>query len=396
MAEVQSPGTLTVSSKIKTVSAICMFVGLAAFVILLINDKSRAWHAYLIGFFYFTSLALGGLFFSAVQHMVKAGWSVNVRRLSESLTSFLPFAFGAAIVMFIFGASDLYSWMDPELAKTDRLIHHKSSYLNGTFFGVRIVVFFILWLLFSKVIVGRSLKQDETGDVNITHKLVGWSVAFMLVFALSYSLFSVDTMMSLEPHWFSTIFGIYAFAGLFQSTMAVMILMCVYLIKKGKLKNFVNENHLHDLGKFMCAFVVFWAYIAFSQYMLIWYANLPEETLFYVPRTQGGWALVSVALILFKFIVPFLALLSRRAKRNMSMLSAVAILVLVMQFVDMFWIVYPVFDEEHVRLGLGEVGVFLGFAGVFIYTVTRFLSQHALVPYKDPRIAESMHHHVTY
>ncbi len=223
-----------------------------------------------------------------------------------------------------------------------------------------------------------------------------WSIGFLLTFALTFSLFGVDLLMSLQPHWFSTVYGIYLFGGLFQSTMAAMILLIQYCRNRGLLTGYVDDNHMHDLGKFMFAFTVFWAYIAYSQYMLIWYANLPEETIFFLPRVTGPWMYMSAFLLLFKFVVPFLALLSRRAKRNPAMLGTVAVLILVMQYVDIHWLVYPNFNAEEVILGLPEILIWAGFGGSFLFTVTRFLSQHPIVPVNDPRIQESLHHHVVY
>ena len=192
--------------------------------------------------------------------------------------------------------------MDKAVVAADPLLQHKSGYLNTTFFVIRMVVFFGLWLFFCAKIVGTSVAQDQTGDEQITHASFRWSIPFLLIFALSFSLFTVDIMMSLQPHWFSTIFGVYCFGGLFQSTMAVMILLIVHCMRRGLLTGYVDDNHLHDLGKFMFAFTVFWAYIAYSQYMLIWYANLPEETIFYLPRLTGGWTFVSAALLFGKFV----------------------------------------------------------------------------------------------
>jgi len=394
-SEMRDPGTYTVSQRAKTVSAVFAFIGLIVFVVTLIKSPQRAWLAYLIPFFYFTSLALGGLFFASIQHVTKAGWSVNIRRIAEALTAFLPYAMFFGLVLLV-GAPELYKWLKPEKVAADPLLQHKAPYLNATFFVIRMVGFFILWLVFKKFIVGRSIEQDKTGDVGITHKLVGTSIGFIVVFALSYSFFSVDLLMSLEPHWFSTIFGIYTFAGLFQSTIAFVILTVLYLKKKGLLNGFVTEDHLHDLGKFLFAFTVFWAYIAFSQYMLIWYANLPEETIFIIPRTEHGWLYVSLLLLIGKFIMPFLALLPRWAKRTPAHLAAVSFLILIMQYVDLYWLAYPSLHEEKVPFALPEIGVFLGFLGVFLFSLTKFLSSNKLVPVRDPRIHESLHHHVVY
>lgn len=390
-----SAGPLVVSARIKTVCAVMMFLGVAAFAFTLFKDKDRAWHAYLAGYFYVFILAIGGLFFSSVQHLTKAGWSVTVRRFSEAFTAYLPIAFVGGLVL-LFGGHSLYEWMDKAHVAADPLLQHKASYLNTPFFVIRLVLFFGLWLWFQNRLVGTSLKQDATGDDNITHSAVGWSIGFLLVFALSFSLFSVDLIMSLQPHWFSTIFGVYCFAGLFQSTMALMILLIIYCSKKGLLTGYVDENHLHDLGKFMFAFTVFWAYIAYSQYMLIWYANLAEETIFFIPRVTGQWMYVSIALLLFKFVVPFLALLPRWAKRKPAHLGAIAILILVMQYVDMYWLIYPNLNDQTVIFGLPEILIFLGFLGSFLFVTFRFLSKHNIVPLRDPRLHEAVHHHVTY
>lgn len=388
-------GPMVVSSRTKTIYAVMMFLGVVGFAVTLMTDPVRAWYAYLTAFFYFVSLALGGLFFTAIQHVTKAGWSVNIRRFAESLSAFLPIGAVAGLILLI-GAPKLYDWLNPQLVAQDPLLQHKAGYLNQTFFWIRMVLFFGLWLYFAKVIVGRSVEQDKTGDVNLTIKNLGTSIAFVLVFALSYSFFSVDTLMSLEPHWFSTIYGVYCFAGLFQSAIATITLITIYFLKQGRLKGLVDDNHLHDLGKFLFAFTVFWAYIAFSQFMLIWYANLPEETIFYIPRMEHGWVWVSVALLLFKFVVPFLALLPKWAKRNYNHLSAVCILILVMQYVDLYWLIYPNFNEERAMFSYQEILIFLGFAGAFMFAVTRFLSKHSIVPMKDPRQHESTGHHVTY
>jgi len=390
-----TPGPLVVSSRLKSVCVALMFVGIATFVVMLMRDRDRAWHDYLAAYFYFFILAIGGMFFTAVQHLTKAGWSVNVRRFCEAFAAYLPVAAVGGLIL-LFGAHSLYEWFDSAKVAGDELLQHKSGYLNPTFFVVRMILFFGMWMFFANRLIGYSTKQDTTGDESLTVKTVPWSIAFLLTFAISFSLFGVDLVMSLQPHWFSTIFGVYLFAGLFQSTIATMILLIQYCQKKGLLVGYVDENHMHDLGKFLFAFTVFWAYIAYSQYMLIWYANLPEETSFFLPRVSGSWMYVSASLLMFKFVVPFLALLSRRAKRDPNMLKAIAILLLVMQYVDLHWLIFPNLNAEQVLLGLPEILIWAGFGGAFVLVVTRFLSKHPIVPIRDPRIQESLHHHVVY
>ena len=369
-------------------------IGVATFAAGFAVDQERVWHSYLTSYFFFASLALGGLFFTAIQHAVSAGWSVNIRRIPESMTAFLPAVLGCGLVLVAAG-SKLYLWLDHDVVAADAILSGKSSYLNLSFWTVRLVFFTGLWWFFATKIVGYSLKQDVDGDESWTRKLGKFSIAFLLVFALSYSLFSVDLLMSLEPHWFSTIFGVYCFAGMFQSTLAFCILLTLYCKKQGFVTGLMTMEHVHDLAKFLKGFTVFWAYIAFSQFMLIWYANLPEETVFYLHRSHHGWMEISMALLVFKFVVPFVALLPRGAKRNPIHLSAVCILVLVMQYVDLYWLVYPNY-KDHVVFSWMEIGLFIGFLGGFLFMVTRFLSKNNLVPIKDPRIHESLNHHVTY
>jgi hypothetical protein len=388
------PGKFIPSARTKTIYSVAIFVGLLLFALALFQDQARAWHSFLTSYFYFTNLALGGLFFAAINHVSKAGWSVNVRRFAESMTAFLPVAALGAIVLLI-GSGSLYVWLDPKVVAADTLIQGKTAYLNFTFFVIRLIVFFGAMLLFSKAIVGNSIKQDFTGDEKHTVRNVGLSVAFLLVFALSYSLFSVDTLMSLQPHWFSTIWGVYCFAGLAQSTFAVLCIMTVIMMKNGLVNGLVGHDHLHDLGKFLKGFTIFYAYIGFSQFLLIWYANLPEETIFYLARSGGGWMAATISLFVFKFIVPFLLLLPKAAKRSPAHLVLVSVLILVMQYVDLHWIVYPVHSETWI-FSWQEIGTFVLMGGLFIWSVTTFLSRNNIVPVKDPRIDESIHHHVTY
>ena len=390
--------TIKNQEAIKNSTTVFISIGVIAIVMaLFFGLQERLWHAYLLSYFFFLLLPLGGLFFISIQHATGAGWSVTVRRLSEALTAYLPMALILTLPL-IYGAFSLYDWLDADKIAKDPLLAHKSPYLNLPFFIIRLAVFFGGWIFFARKLVSFSLNQDKDGDVKWTKKSVKYSVIFLLFFALSLSLISVDLLMSLDAHWFSTIFGVYVFAGVFQSIFAILILFSAWLIKqdKAKYKDLINENHLHDLGKFLFAATIFWAYIAFSQYMLIWYANLPEETTFFISRSQGTWAFVSISLIVFKFILPFLFLLPRWVKRKWETMIPAACLILFMQFVDIYWLIYPHLDSTFPRFSWLEICVFLTFLGVFLRSVFAFLEKNSPVPLKDPREQESLSHHVTY
>lgn len=394
--EIKAPKKFEMPVGLKATFAALVVAGVLAFVFSLFQDPTRAWQAYLLGSVYFLSLALVGLFYVAIHFLVQAGWSVNVRRLHEAMAAFLPVSAVLTLILMIFGVGYLYSWLNPEVVAQDSLLLHKKGYLNPTFFWVRVVVFYIGWLLFSRLIIGGSLKQDQTGDKNLVKSIVPKCVAFILFFALSYSFYAVDFLMSLEPHWFSTIFGVYTFAGTSQTFYAICILTAIFLIKRGYYGGMVNENHIHDMGKYLLGFTVFWAYIAFSQFMLIWYANLPEETIFFVHRMEGQWAVMSIVLIVLKFVIPFLALLPRWAKRDYNFLSIICILVVITQFLDLHWLIYPNFNDREVQLNIFDILIFGGFVGLFGLAFFRYLSKNSLIPMKDPYIEESAAHEVVY
>lgn len=394
MAEVKAQ-KLEVSNRARSLMWILMFVGGLTFLFGLVKTPERIWPSFLVSYWFFLSLGLGGLFFTAVNNVASTGWNVVVRRYSEAMAAYLPYALGLTVVL-LFGVKHLYAWLNADIVAADPLLQFKSPYLNWPFFLIRIAAFFGVWLLFNKWIVGNSLKQDESGEESLTKKNLKLSVIFVMLFALTYSFYSVDLLMSLEPHWFSTIFGVYCFSGMFQSSMAVMILLLLWMRKHKMDSGVVNDNHVHDLAKYMKAFTVFYAYIAFSQFMLIWYANMPEETVFYLHRAHHGWMGVSLSIIFLKFIVPFIALLPRWAKRSPGHLTAICFLLIVMQMVDVYWLVYPNFNDNHVVFGWAEIGIFLGFLGLFMQAVTRFLSKHNTIPQKDPYLKESLQHVVTY
>ncbi|MEW6055189.1 MAG: hypothetical protein AB1540_01130 [Bdellovibrionota bacterium] len=390
--EVKNPGPYRFSSTLKMVFGICALVGIASIVAGLATAPERAWPNFLLNYFYFLLLGLSGAFFVALQHITNAYWSVTVRRLAEGLTAYLPVAFVLGLVL-LFGLHNLYEWTHHDVVVKDRILSQKMGYLNTTFFAIRLVGAFAIWILFTLLMRRNSLAQDSSGDHKFTLSNIKLSAVFLPLFGLSFTMMSFDLVMSLEPHWFSTIFGIYCFSGLFFSGLSLLSLLVIYGRKQGVFaNNLVNENHLHDIGKLMFGFTVFWAYIGFSQLMLQWYANLPEETSYYIRRFHGGWWPFSIFLFVIHFVVPFFGLLPREAKRCESYLKAMAVLMLVAQWFDAYYLVMPVFFKEGPVFGWIEVGTFLGFLGVFAITVGRFLEKVPAVPVKDPRLVQCVAH----
>ncbi len=396
---VRNPGPLKVDSSTTMIFTVLAVVGLGGLAAGIMANAERGWTSLLFNHFFFMSLALGGLFICAIQYATSAMWSAPVRRLAESFAAYLPVVLITFLVIAFLGVPHLFSWAHPEHVKGDVILEHKAGYLNFTFFVVRNLVAIGLWFFFKAKLVGNSVAQDKDGDIVHTNRNKILSPMFLIVFALSYTMSSIDLLMSVDPHWFSTMFGVYTFAGLFTSALAMMTIFTIVLRRNGMLKDIVNDNHLHDCGKFMFAFTIFWAYIAFSQFMLIWYANLPEETMYFMhrfvsePGTAVSWKMVSAFLLVGKFMVPFFALLPRDAKRSESRLMKVAIWMLFAQWIDLIWIVQPEFFKAGPRIGWIEVAGLLGFAGLFGLLTTRFLSKNNIVAIRDPKIVESVFHH---
>ena len=390
--EIKNPGPFQIPSGLRTILIAFAVIGTACFVGGLATDSKRAWAGFVLNHFYFMSLAMGGIFFAALQWLTGAMWSAPVRRVSEAATAYLPIA-ALTFVILYFGLHSVYPWTHPEIVKGDIILEGKSGYLSTGFFMIRNLIALALWIFFAKKIVGNSIAQDAKADVSFTLKNKVLAPGFMIIFALTYTMASFDQMMSLDPHWFSTMFGVYCFAGLFYQILAFTAIVVVYLKRKGALEGIVNGEHLHDLGKFMFAFTIFWAYIGFCQFMLIWYANMPEETVYYIHRFHGQWLYVSIFLLLGKFMVPFFVLIPRDAKRSESVLMGVGIFMMIAQWIDIMWIVQPEFYAEGPRLGWVEIGTTLGFLGVFGLMVAKFLGRHNVLAIHDPKLEEALFHH---
>ena len=374
------------------ISAVLGVLGLAASLFLgwsAADHWGRFHEAYLVNYMFFFSLALGGLFFVLIQHVTGATWSVVVRRLAEGLAANLPWM-ALLLIPVLLGMKHLYHWTDVEHVAHDPLLAAKAPYLNSTFFYIRMAAYFVVWSLLARYYFRQSCAQDRSGDIVHTQRMERFSGPAIVIFALTTSFASFDLLMSLDPHWFSTIFGVYFFAGSAVATFALLALWSHLIQNAGILKNAITREHYHDLGKLVFAFTVFWAYIAFSQYMLIWYANIPEETAWYLTRQTGAWTTVTVLLLFGHFLAPFLGLLSRYPKRQMLLLVPGALWVMFMHWVDIYWLVMPNFSPGELPLHLLDLTLFLGLGGVTTALVMRRMAKQAGMPEKDPRLVGSL------
>ncbi|MCS6837539.1 MAG: molybdopterin oxidoreductase [Bdellovibrionaceae bacterium] len=383
------------SQGLKTVVVASIALGIFTLAIGWLQSPQRTWFSFLTAFVFVVGLSSGGFFFVAIQHIAKAGWSTSIRRIGESVTSFFPCILIGSLVL-LGGIKELYPWARSEVVASNPVIAAKTGYLNVPFFIVRALLFSLIMIFFGKKIVGNSLLQDQSGDEQLTHKNLTYSVVWVLLFALSFSFFTVDLLMSLLPTWYSTIFAIYVFSGSVQSALAFILLMMLYLKNRGYIEGYYGADHMHDMAKYLKGFSIFWAYIAFSQFMLIWYANIPEETEFFLMRAYGPWAFYSILLLILKFVVPFLVLLPRGSKRSESVVAAISVLVIISQYMDIYWLVYPNYNYQQIVFGFYEIGILAGVFGIFILGLVRFFEKHPLVALKDPRLHEALEHHVTY
>lgn len=382
--------------KLQRVCTIVGGVGLAvAFALGLVRGDGLSYflHSYLTNYCYFLSISLGALFFVALQHATRAGWSVTVRRLNEILAAnilTLGLLFLPIILAVLFGGTSLYEWASKAVVEHDELLQHKSAYLNPWFFIFRALTYFAVWGLLTWFFLRRSLEQDETGDAALTQRMERLSPAALILFGVTITFASFDWLMSLEPRWFSTIYGAYYFSGAAVAGLAAVIVLIIVLQANGRLTSAVTTEHHHDLGKLLFGFVVFWGYIAFSQYLLIWYANIPEESVWYLARQSGPWKWVSLTLLFGHLFIPFFGLLSRQAKRRKAVLGFWSVWLLAIHWVDIYWLVMPSLGAEGLPFGFMDLCGLIGMGGLFLAGALRIAGDRPLVPVADPRLSESL------
>lgn len=367
-------------------------VGLVLFLASVAFAPERAMRGYLVAELYLVGLGVGAAFFLGLQHVTGAGWSTGFRRIPEAMTQTLPVA-AAAFVPVVLGARAIYPWARPEVVAASPVLVEKSAWLNLPFFALRAALYFGVWTFLSRRVVARSARQDQDRDVGHTFSNARDSVFLLVGSALTLTLASVDWIMSLDPFWFSTIHAVTQWAGMFVSALAVLTLLVIALRRQGALAGVVSEAHLLDLGRLIFGFTTFWAYVWFSQYMLIWYSNMPEETRYYRERTGPLWITLFVVNLFVNWAIPFVVLLPRPAKRSELVLVRVCVLLLVGRWLDLYLEVAQPLLREGPALGILELGPLLAAGGAFGLAFLKAFGQRSPVPVGDPTLGESVHHH---
>lgn len=383
-------GLKKISLSLIVVAAIAM---LASFK----TDSHVGWVDYLVFALYFTTVSVSSLFLLSLSGVIQASWLTPYKRIVEAMSEFLPVAMILMVVSCL-GLHTLYEWTHTEMVKNDPILLAKVAWLNEPRFITTMIVIFVLWNLIGYRHRKVSEQLDSAQGAEVSAKNIGFSAFSIIAFALTICIAAFDWIMSIEPHWFSTIFGVYVFAGSFVSGIAFITLAVIYLKSHGYYKDSINENHLHDLGKWMFGMSVFWAYIWISQYLLIWYANIPEETEYYVLREHGAWNYLFFINLAINFAFPFFMLMTRKAKRSVGRLKLVACVLLLGHFLDLYVMVAPkVFHHSNITsisgYGVLQIAQLLGGFGLFIFIVARALSKRNLEITQDPTFAEGAHLH---
>ncbi len=367
-------------------------VGLALVVISYIADPSRALFNNIIGFTFLTSIATGALFFVALEYLAGAIWSTPFRRVMEFISAVLPIAIVAAIPLLL-NLHGIFHWSHPEAVANDAVLQSKAPYLNETFFYFRFGGMFALWMIFYVLLTRNSVIQDFSKDQRLTETNIKLSTAFIPIFAITVSIFSIDWLMSIEAHWFSTIFGVYFFTGTIIAALAIVTYIVVDLSERGLFFKGIREDHYYSFGALLFGLTSFWAYIAFSQFMLIWYANLPEENFWFIARWNGGWQYVSIAMTLFHFWIPYFMLVSRPSKMNKKNLKRSAVLLVFAHLLDLYWLVMPSYSESPIfsfyELAFPILGI-----GLIITVFAMRANKYNLIPVGDPKLQRGIDFHL--
>jgi hypothetical protein len=392
----------TFSGRLKTWTLIAIVVGILATAFgLFTGQQERTFANLLLMAYYFTCVCATGLFFIALQYVAQAGWATGLIRIPQAMSRVLPIA---ALILIVVSAAGLmthnlyHHWngeglTDPNSPNYDKLIAGKAGYLNVPFFLTRLVLFLGAYSFFAWLFAKYAEREEAEGGLVFYDKSFKWSAIFLIIFGFTTPLWAFDTIMSLEAHWFSTMFGWYNFAAMWVSGLCVITLIVILMKKSGYL-SWVNENHLHDLGKFIFAFSIFWTYVWFSQFLLIYYANMPEETVYFYKRWEPEYLPWFWLNIIINFLAPLLILMARDSKRQMNRLMYVCIILLAGHWLDYYMMIMPGTVESHRGFGIIEIGIAVGFVGLFTFLTLNQLSKKSLVAKNHPFLEESINHQI--
>jgi hypothetical protein len=354
------------------------------FAVGLVLDRSQFFHSFLFAFGFWAGISVGSLALLMLQHLTGGGWGLVIRRVLEAATRTLPLV----VILFlpiIAGAQWIYRWTDAQEMAKSAALAEKAKYLNLPFFTIRAAIYLGIWLTLAFFLNRWSLQQDQTASRESTRRMKLISGPGMVLFVFTVSFASIDWFMSLDPEWSSTIYGFIFVAAWSLSALAFVIAVMALLSKHEPMNAVVAHLHFHDLGKLLLALVMLWAYFAFSQFLIIWSGNLPEEIRWYLPRTRGGWGVTAVAVVILHFAFPFLFLLSRSLKRNAGKLVIVALLVLVMRLFDLLWMIAPTFTGEHFHISWMDVVGPIALGGLWLAMFAWQLGKRPLIPINDPQ-----------
>lgn len=386
------PKGFTPSSSLMKNLLLIAIIGAIVTIVGIVFVPQRAWPNLLLASYYILGSSVAAVVFIALLYVSNAGWATAFRRVPESMAAVLPAA-GIIMLLTMLGIHSLYEWSHTDTVAQDHVLKEKTAWLNIPFFVLRTVLFISIWVGFASYIVRLSGKQDVNGDLKFTSRSKTASAIFLVVFGLTFTLASMDWIMSLEPHWYSTIFGIYNFCGSFLNGLAMMTLIVLLLKRMGPFEHILTEQHLHNLGKLIFAFSTFWMYIWFSQYMLIWYSNIPEEVSYMVKREHGSWLIFTIVNVVFNWAIPFVVLLPAWTKKHEGFLLRVCIIIMIGHWIDLFWMIMPPFMKDAPVLNIWEVGPLMSAIALFFFITFRALSKRAIIPIKDPMLVESLPHH---
>lgn len=391
----------TFGGKTKNLTIILMVIGVAAIIYGGVVTPERLLPNLLLNAFIFTAISVAGTVFIAVHYAGQGGWYAAVKRVPEAFTSFLPigmFLILGLIVFDMFSTSEtfkIWEWMDPKFQAEDKIYLNsgKKTWLNNGFYIARVLGYMGIWIGFSWMLRKWSRQEDVIGGLGNHRKSMMASSIFLVLFGVTSSTASWDWLMSIDAHWFSTMFGWYTFAGMFVSGISMIVLVTLHLKRQG-LMPWVNESHIHDLTKLIFAFSVFWTYVWFSQYMLIWYVNNPEEINYFLERFNTNYRFITLTALVLNFVFPLVFLMHRNAKRTYGWVTFGACVILFGHYLDWFQVIMPGTVKDKWALGFTELGMFAGFIGLFLFVVLNALSKQALAPKNHPFLNEAKQHHI--